>query len=117
MPKPSAIEIGKSETMKAIFNKIENAPLAAVDLSKYPNLEVSPLAPAEVATREVGRDVISVWRWGDEVIMDRYVEGMLGNKIDVYRFVSLEEALYAANNLDGSDGGWAVIAEFKEIDQ
>lgn len=88
-----------------------------IDLSKYPSLEVGPLAPAEVATREVGRDVVSVWRWGDDVVMDRYVEGMTGDRVDVYRFGSLEEALYAANNLDGSDGNWSALAEFKEIGQ
>lgn len=82
-----------------------------IDISKYPNLSSSPEEDYSVF-RHFPNDTVIVWDLPSGFILDRYKKGE--GCVAVYRFPTIEEALEAANNLDGTAEGWNAISQFLE---
>lgn len=85
-----------------------------IDISKYPNMQPSIRDEGKSFKRLLSKkEEVVVWILPSGFVLDRYREGE--GCVAAYRFPTLEDALHAANNLDGSEEDWAVLAEFKEV--
>lgn len=81
-----------------------------IDASKYPNLDVFDRTKGMVA--QSSKTEIEVWIIDTDFKILRY--NWAASVTYEYAFPTLEEALKAANGIDGTAEGWNAISQFLE---
>lgn len=82
-----------------------------IDPSEYPNL--NSMDEGKTFVREMSLEKVIVWDLPSGFVLDRYKKSRGATLI--YRFPTLEEALKAASDLDGTAEGWDAISQFLDM--